>query len=367
MDEGLAIECRQCGAPVAFVLRAPVPPCVHCKTPEPLDVATRARVDGAAAVVSRAAAREQAAQLKRADEIASLMWMVPALAIPCWLIFGGIALSLIWDALPSDGTIAFLARSVSGSDAATAWWVLYLAITGIAATLAGYFVCSWLLRRQLVLPRAVAPLSPGAPPRCHLCGGGLRGAGPRRGCPYCGASNLVDDAAFRQAADGLLAQLRAAEAGELARIATVGHGMDAVMKATVALPFVLIAAVPIGSLFGASLPKLWWVALALFALAVVFFVMTLTRSPPEVPTLRGAKPGDIVRVRGVAHAVVGTSDHHPPRALLAPAGSSTPTLAIDAYANQGHMHVNACTIAADGTRTETEIDPDDIVVVQRQS
>lgn len=204
----------------------------------PSDVVARAEASFAALASSDARARQlrgsQARALVSAGTIASAFVAVLTLAVVPVLI---LAIYGVHEIAAYEGEVGHILVICIVPSVAT---------MGVSALMLGR-----LLSRRRALESAcsaVAPIEPGAPTTCHVCGGDLPTVGARAvvRCTYCAADNLVDPrivvtaSARRHVA--LAAQAEDVEA-ELSRFrrASAGLGFGTVVLAIVVPPLTLVA------------------------------------------------------------------------------------------------------------------------------
>lgn len=358
--EGLSAACVRCGAPQAVVLDGRLAPCVYCRAPDPLDAATRARVHSAAGAISRIASREQRRLLSHENSVSELAWEVPVLAIPCWGIFGGIALLVVNMEKPSGLSFArFLLSGVSNhasKGAISSWWVLFFGILGLALTLVSYLFILWRIRGAVQPPPSMGPLSSGGPARCHLCGAGLPGAEVRRVCRSCGAANLVDDAKFEASATDLAAHVQHLHALDQQGTVQLSTWSGRVLYSAAFFPILLLVGIPFGWFAPGASPKLLLLPGMIAALAVPLTILLLVQSTPSTLAIGDVPPGGSLRIRGVLHNVVAILDVDMTRVrtqcgllhLVAPEGSASPTLAFTVLTSSGGTSVPAFLVTEGG-------------------
>lgn len=280
--EGLVSPCVACGAPQPITLVPIARPCAFCRAPDPLAPSIRARVAAAARHVAGATDRRVPKELR--ERAGSLGWMAVVLIGGCFLVSGGIALGWVGSSLPSgSGIVSFLlqgrAPGLNAIDTTAFWWLLFLLTVLLCASfpwVSGGQLAVYMSLRGL---RALPPIVPGGPARCHLCGDDLPNAGLVRRCKSCGSDNLVHGARFRRAAVTFDQAILAAQRDAHARIgARIAHIEDGVMWAA-GLPFALLILMPISLAFDGPHPELLWVPPALLGLGVVLRVLGALARP----------------------------------------------------------------------------------------
>lgn len=336
MDEGFLATCSSCGAPQPLLPCGGIVPCVHCGAPDPLDPATRQRVRAVAATLGKLVAREQHLVGEQLDAVSSVAWMIPLFALGTWGVFGGIALSIAHSEKPEHvGLFELLSVDATKSGTVMAWWIVFLFVAGVLATVSSYFVLVHRMRARVRVPPALPPIAAGAPCRCRHCGAGLRGSGVRQACVACGAANLIDRhvPAMAAALSDHLAKEEAALLGESAVLHRVG---DRLAYATAAYPIVLVLALPLGLAVPETRPDLLWILVALAAPAVLFAPLVALQKLPPDPFMGKLRVGGRVLVRGVpltVHAKLDASSLDLPTrvGVLFVLGEREPSLAAFAF------------------------------------
>lgn len=331
--EGFVAQCQHCGAAQHIVLGAAQSACHHCRATDPLAPAEAHRVAEAAALVGRVAVHEHRRLLFQRLEAETLVVLGVVSSGASWLVLGGAAFAISASSLPDEvGVIDALLGGAPDSPGAT--WAMFALLLG--AALSASIVC-WAFvrfRRSCTPPRALPPLSGGAP-RCRLCGGGLGPAGSVRVCRYCGASNLIDGSALRAQVGTLLDQLGELRVAEHAAVDRADSAVFSAAKLSALGPiFLPLAAAVVGDLSGAWFPALLLLLpLAGLPAAIALCVLLFTRGH-RVRRFSETRPGDSVRIAGQAFRVHAVLSLYPSAnlgeelRLVAPEGASAPTLAL---------------------------------------
>ncbi|MFO0562571.1 MAG: hypothetical protein U0269_31430 [Polyangiales bacterium] len=328
MKEGFIAACRHCGAPHSLALLDATAPCSYCKTPDPLDAPAQARIEDAAAKVCRLAARSQRQERLRDELSFDQGLMATAFAIPSWLLFGGIALAMVYSEKPSRLSLWQLLNTeqIGGGNTpetgtVLAFWLLFLIIAGVELSLFTVFTSLWFLRKPLPPPRALPPLDAQSPPRCHLCGAGLTQGGLTRRCRHCGTNNLVDGRAFDAQITALHEQLSWIEHEVLSRGELAGRASDKVIMASAFYPIGLLLALPLGMIgTPRTAPELVPALYVLAALVALSVLAWLSRSSSNALPFVTPALGATVHVKGRRYTVIGRIDA-PPNGAIAGADS----------------------------------------------
>jgi hypothetical protein len=313
MNDGFAAKCQHCGETHAVRLLDPPSPCARCEAPDPLDAATAAAVASAAERVRRMTANAQrtaARQDAAAGRFGAAMATFGGLS---WVFFTLVAVSAVFSEVPPTLTGKALMRLVKTATGDTldmaivmAWWTLFAFAFIAALTLCATFATLFALRKPLAVAEALAPIEPGAPRRCRLCGAGLPGDGAERACASCGAKSLVRKGVSGPSALAIDEHLAAIERAPLGAPAAASRAPDVVVALAAAAPALVMLAQQF-KITGThkTWPELIPLVWALFAMAAGWCLLWLTRWSAEAPSLEGASIGARVLVQGRAYRVAG--------------------------------------------------------------
>lgn len=360
--EGFAVSCEHCGAPHAVVLGQAVRRCRRCAHPAPLGASALAALERATAQVFRLAAGEHRRRVRRKNEVEFIALVGPLVFVPCWALFGGVALGAALSSV-KDATIREILvapySAPSHDDRVAAFWLCWVAIAGVGLTLSTYLVGLAWARSVGALPRAIPPIE-GGPARCHLCGAGLGAGGAVRGCRSCGATNVIRGRALDGAARDLGEQLARLSTDEARQLEAVAVKVPNFSLFCALFPLLLLAAYPVAGSFGRTRPDLLWVAFACSAPALVALAVTLFQPGLRARKLADTRPGDEVRVRGALHRVWGTyveTHEVGPLVLLAPEGANEPTLGLHFHESAGDGETTARVLVPGGEPLGAEPTP----------
>lgn len=357
--EGFVARCEGCGAPVGIVLGAAIAPCGSCGSASPLGERSRDRLLAAGRTVSRAAARENHRLLAARNALETSLVLMVMMVGATWLVMGSLAFYLCVDTI-TDHTTVFdaLTNAEAAKPVLEATWILALLLTGLALGVSTSLFSLARARAKVAPPLALPPLSGGAY-RCYLCGAALGGSGAVRACTCCGASNLVAPSALKAHVQDLFAHIE-----ELDRSATRAFDAsdESSFKAALLASLTPILIAPIGGVVAAWVTGTWYPVLnypwvALFAVSPLPLLYLLVKGGIGVRRFEKTAIGDEVRFRGAALRVVGLL-HLPepkrkglpptPLRLLAPAGSTEPTVAAFVEGVGVGWHGAAFTVLAGG-------------------
>ncbi len=356
MREGFIATCKRCGAPHSLALLDATAPCAHCRAVDPLEDNAQARVEQAAEKVCRLAHRAQQQERTRDERSGELGLMAAAFAIPSWLLFGGIALAMVYSEKPERLSLWDLLHTeqiADGNTAATgavlAWWLLFLIIAGVELSLFTVFASLFYLRKPFEPPKALPPLDAQSPPRCHLCGAGLTSHGLTRRCRHCGTNNLVDGRSFDAQITAMHEQLSVIDHAVDERSAIAGSAADKVVMASAFYPITLLLALPLGLLIvPRSAPELLPALAALGALVALSILAWLSRWKSHARHLSDSALGSNLRIKGRAYVVSGRIDATAATiagaqslAIASPLHNEGAQLAVDLWDNYGVQGVRA--------------------------
>ncbi|MEM9190949.1 MAG: hypothetical protein AAGF12_17320 [Myxococcota bacterium] len=191
----IVTDCPNCGAHAPVSVAEPdTLRCDYCGHVGPMPEATRSELLQAAQALA-SIAREKL-QISRAHQrVVRSLWTATARYVAYSVLFGAPLLICLVSgmALVSSGRQMQLAALACGGP----FFVYFFGF------LIGLLVVRRRVRRVAAAAAAFPPVKPGAPYRCHVCGGDLRLADPQAvvRCTYCSADNLASDEAIRVAGE----------------------------------------------------------------------------------------------------------------------------------------------------------------------
>lgn len=337
IDEGFPASCVRCGASQKVVLGHGLAACRYCGEASPLGAEGTDALAAANRRVFRLAATEHRRRLAHRVEVEELALLAPLAFVPCWLLFGGLAIGAAWPSASEASLWALLTTERHAVAASDEWivcaWVTWVALSGFALTVSTYLVALVWARGAASAEHALPPLE-GGPTRCHLCGAGLPAGGAVRACGSCGASNLTTDSHLRQSAETLMQQLQLLAARERESLDLVSRQLPNFTLFCALFPLMLLVAYPVAGLLHETRPDLLWMPAALALPGAIALAAAVFQRPPKALRLTDTRGGEVVRVKGMPYRVWGRYVETPSvsaAVVLVAEGATEPTLALDFY------------------------------------
>lgn len=306
----MAASCTQCGGHVAVTLAGPPIACPYCASAAPLTAQVAARVDELRGRVARRAAADQhlVGRQTHIGDVYGLFFLVAMLSV---LLLFGVPVAFAIDLPDGMSTTSFLFESIPAPEESmeigptTYWWYLFSLVT-FAALIAWYWSLNqFRLRRIVGFTYPEAPMAPGRPPRCRVCGAELPIEGTIRRCPACTADHIVTGERYQKTARSLDAALD----DHAARIETTLADREKDIEGFIGFAgggsvLVVIVGGFVAVFAGETRPILWAITGGLLGLtAVTLGLARLLYPAPKIRWLYAMVPGDRLSIRGTIHPV----------------------------------------------------------------
>jgi hypothetical protein len=306
----MAASCTQCGGHVAVTLAGPPISCPYCGSDAPLPADVASKVDQLRGRVARRVAQDQhlVGRQTHIGDVFGLFFLFAMLSV--LVVLGAPALFAI--DLPEGMSVTqFLFEPIPAPDdffdlgPGASWWYLFTLITFAALTVWYWSLTQLRLRRIVTFTYPEAPLAPGRPPRCRVCGAELPTEGTIRRCSACTADHVVAGERYQKTQGSLEAALDD-HAGRIDKtLADREKDIEGFVGfAGVGSIIAVIVGALAGALAGETRPVLWAIVGGLVALtAITIAIPKLLYPAPKIRGLYSLVPGDRLSIRGTVRPV----------------------------------------------------------------